>query len=138
MENIAEYVSGEFYKRELPCILSLLAKIEVESIEAIVVDGYVYLDDEGGLGLGGHLYHHLDAKIPVIGVAKAEFLSIDKQKTALVRGQSARPLYVTAAGMPLKDATAKIRSMHGEFRIPTLLRDLDKLTKLAKFIRPIL
>ena len=53
IENDEEYKSGEFYKRELPCILSLLRKIKIENIEAIIVDGYVYLDDNKKLGLGG-------------------------------------------------------------------------------------
>jgi len=30
LENIADYTPGEFYKRELPCILSLLKKIGAE------------------------------------------------------------------------------------------------------------
>ena len=48
LENIEEYISGEFYKRELPCILSLLEKIkqEIDNIELIIVDSFVYLDDD--------------------------------------------------------------------------------------------
>ncbi len=59
LEGIADYVPGQFYKRELPCILSLLKQINTADVEAIVVDGYVYLDDEQTLGLGGHLYNAL-------------------------------------------------------------------------------
>lgn len=52
IENVEEYIPGEFYKRELPCILSLLDKIDLTNIEAIIVDGFVYLDDEKKYGLG--------------------------------------------------------------------------------------
>jgi deoxyribonuclease V len=70
LKHIEEYTSGEFYKRELPCILSLLGKNHFDNIEAIIVDGFVYLDDQNKLGLGGHLYERLPYKVPVIGVAK--------------------------------------------------------------------
>lgn len=46
IDNVSEYIPGEFYRRELPCIISLLNQIDLENIEAIVVDGFVYLDDE--------------------------------------------------------------------------------------------
>jgi exodeoxyribonuclease-5/deoxyribonuclease V len=130
-ENIAEYVPGEFYKRELPCILSLLKKIqaELENIEAIVVDGFVFLDDDKKLGLGGHLYHALEAKIPIIGVAKTNFATIEQLKKPLLRGNSQKPLFVTAIGIDLNEATQKVQNMHGEFRLPTLLKYLDTLTK---------
>ena len=70
LENIPDYVSGEIYKRELPCILNLFQKIKSESIDAIVVDGYVFLDETDKYGLGGHLHESLEKKIPIIGVAK--------------------------------------------------------------------
>ena len=41
IQNIAEYESGQFYKRELPCILALLDVVK-EKIEFIVV-GWVCL-----------------------------------------------------------------------------------------------
>ena len=46
IDNVEEYTSGEFYKRELPCIISLLNQIDLKKVEAIIVDGFVYLDDE--------------------------------------------------------------------------------------------
>ena len=52
--DVAPYESGSFYKRELPCIVSLLQDLDVRDISLIVIDGFVYLDDEGGHGLGGH------------------------------------------------------------------------------------
>jgi exodeoxyribonuclease-5/deoxyribonuclease V len=130
-ENIAEYVPGEFYKRELPCILSLLSKIrqEVDNIELIIVDSFVYLDDEGKLGLGGHLHNALNCEIPIIGVAKTNFATIDNLKKPIVRGDSIKPLFVTSIGIDLEKASELIQNMHGEFRLPTLLKQMDTLTK---------
>lgn len=129
IDNVEEYVPGEFYRRELPCILSLLQKMDLDNIEAIIVDGFVYLDDDKKYGLGGYLYEKLDKKIPIIGVAKTNFASIEKDKKSMLRGDSQKPLYITAIGIELEDAFKKVESMAGEFRIPTLLKELDRLTK---------
>lgn len=128
-EHIEAYIPGAFYRRELPCILSLLQKVEVKEVEAIVIDGFVYLDDKGRYGLGGHLYQKIGGRVPVIGVAKNDFVSIRENKRALLRGGSQRPLYITAIGMDLDEATDHIKSMAGPFRVPTLLKELDRLTR---------
>lgn len=131
IDGIAEYESGAFYKRELPCILSLLNKIksEFENISAIIIDGYVIIDDQNKLGLGGHLYKKLNSSIPIIGVAKSGFYGNTKNVLELLRGESTKPLYITALGIGLTTAYKNIKSMHGEFRIPTLLQILDTKTK---------
>ncbi|WP_433778086.1 endonuclease V [Flavobacterium anhuiense] len=129
IDNVAEYIPGEFYKRELPCILSLLNQIDLSKVEAIVVDGFVYLNDELKYGLGGYLYEKLNKEIPIIGVAKTNFTSIEKNKKALFRGDSKKPLYITSIGIDLDEAYKKVEGMHGEFRMPTLLKELDRLTK---------
>jgi deoxyribonuclease V len=129
LDNIADYIPGEFYKRELPCILSLLKKLEVKNIEAIVVDGFVFLDDEQKHGLGGYLFTSLNGKVPVIGVAKTNFATLKKLKVPLVRGKSEKPLYITAIGMDLNEAVNQIKKMKGEYRMPTLLKHLDTLTR---------
>jgi deoxyribonuclease V len=129
LENIEEYISGEFYKRELPCILSLISKIDVKKIEFIIIDGYVFVDDNSKLGLGGFLYEKLSKKIPIIGVAKTDFISLTKNKISLLRGKSKNPLFISSIGINLNEATEKIKQMSGEFRIPTLLKKLDTLTK---------
>lgn len=129
IDNVEEYIPGEFYKRELPCILSLLKQIDLSTIEVIVVDGFVYLDDENKYGLGGYLYEKLNKEIPIIGVAKTNFASIEKNKKALFRGDSKKPLYITSIGIDLDEAYKKVESMAGEYRFPTLLKELDRLTK---------
>lgn len=129
IDNVEEYIPGEFYKRELPCILSLLKQIDLSTIDVIVVDGFVYLDDENKYGLGGYLYEKLNKEIPIIGVAKTNFASIERNKKALFRGDSKKPLYITSIGIDLDEAYQKVASMAGEFRFPTLLKELDRLTK---------
>lgn len=129
LENIEEYKSGEFYKRELPCVLSIIKKFNLEDYEAIIIDGYVFVDNDSKLGLGGFLYEKLNKKIPVIGVAKTDFISLNNNKVSLLRGKSKNPLFISAIGINLNEATEKIKYMNGEFRIPTLLKKLDTLTK---------
>lgn len=129
IDNVSEYIPGEFYKRELPCILSLLNQIDLSVVRAIIVDGFVYLDDEKKYGLGGYLYEKLNKEIPVIGVAKTNFASIEKNKKSLFRGDSKKPLYITSIGIDLDDAFSLIEKMDGEYRMPTLLKELDRLTK---------
>ncbi|NML57290.1 endonuclease V [Chryseobacterium cheonjiense] len=126
----AGYESGAFYKRELPCILSLLNKINLNEGDMIIVDGYVTLDNKGKIGLGGHLFEALEGKIPVIGIAKNEFISSDDQRRTVFRGESKTPLFVTAIGVYVDEVKVKVEQMHGNFRIPTLLKKLDQLTRI--------
>lgn len=125
----SSYIPGSFYKRELPCILHLFNEKISEIPETIIVDGFVYLDDDDKPGLGARLYIALDRKVPVVGVAKTNFATIINNKRAVYRGRSRRPLFVTAAGMPLDTAAKNVKSMSGNFRIPLLLNQLDRLSR---------
>jgi deoxyribonuclease V len=129
ISKIEEYVSGEFYKRELPCILSLLSKIDLKKVDLIIIDGFVFLDDENKFGLGAYLYQELNKEIPIIGVAKRDFATIEKNRIKLYRGKSENPLFITSIGIELNVASKKIEEMNGEYRMPTLLKEVDKLTK---------
>ncbi len=129
VSGIAAYVSGEFYKRELPCIISLLSKIELKSIDLIIVDGFVYLDDANKFGLGAYLYEALNEEIPIVGVAKRDFATICKNRKEAYRGKSNNPLFITSVGIDLDIATQKIQEMAGDYRMPTLLKEVDRLTR---------
>ncbi len=122
--SVAEYIPGQFCKRELPCILALIEGFP-ELPHEMIVDGYVMLGERPGLGR--HLFEYFARKIPVIGVAKSEF------KTALAieifRGKSRKPLYVTSAGIDLGEASQRIKVMHGNHRIPALLKRVDLLAR---------
>jgi deoxyribonuclease V len=127
--NVEPYQPGQFYRRELPCLLSVLRRV-AEPLQAVVIDGYVWLGDENSPGLGAHLYKALGRTLPVIGVAKTHFAGAVAARPVL-RGDSQRPLHVTAAGMDPAAAAEHVRSMHGPFRIPTLLRRVDQLCRTS-------
>lgn len=124
---VEEYRPGRFYRRELPCLLAVLAMVS-EPLEAVIVDGYVWLGDENRPGLGAHLYEALGRGAAVIGVAKSRFAAATGAVPVL-RGGSRRPLYVTAAGMEVHLAARLIGAMHGSHRIPTLLKRVDRLSR---------
>ncbi len=128
-EISANYESGAFYKRELPCILSLLKKIDLKEGDLIIVDGYVTLDNSGKIGLGGYLYESLNQKYPVIGIAKNGFASEDDLRKTIFRGKSKTPLFLTAVGINIDNIKIKAENMYGAHRIPTLLKKLDQLTR---------
>ena len=92
----------------------------------IVVDGYVDLDPDGRPGLGAHV--HAEFGVPVIGVAKTAF-STASHAVRVLRGQSARPLFVTAAGMTAADAADLVAQMAGGFRLPDALKRVDRLAR---------
>ena len=124
LPGAADYIPGEFYRRELPCILALIQQIN-EALDEMIVDGYVRLGNKPGLGQ--HLYESFDGKIPVLGVAKSKFKG--SSGAEVFRGGSIHPLYVTSAGVDLQEAAEKIRTMHGPYRIPTLLKRVDLLAR---------
>ena len=131
-ESYDQYESGSFYKRELPCILSILKKYNLTKIKAIIVDGYVTLNSEGKKGLGGYLYEAIDQSVPIIGVAKSKFREENIHSIEILRGESKKPLYISAIGVDLTTASDFITNMHGQFRIPTLFQILDGKTKEDK------
>jgi deoxyribonuclease V len=126
-ETPAQYQPGQFYRRELPCILRLLEEYDLHP-EYLLVDGFVFLDGRKEPGLGWHLYQALGRKVAVIGVAKSAFKGIGSEYQ-VHRGGSAKALYVTAAGVEVEAAQAFILAMHGQHRIPTLLKRVDELSR---------
>lgn len=123
VSEIAPYVPGQFYKRELPCLLALLEQVRAE-LGLVIVDGYVWLGDESHPGLGGHLWNALGRTIPVVGVAKTRFVGAAPVREVL-RGTSQSPLFVSSAGLPLLEAEVCVQQMHGPHRLPTLLKRVD-------------
>ncbi len=123
-KSVEDYQPGFFYRRELPCILNLLKQLTNLPTE-MIIDGYVNLADRPGLG--AHLYAAYQEEIPVIGVAKNGYQGVPGIEVC--RGQSRRPLFVTAAGIDPQQAAANIRSMAGHHRLPTLLKKADQLAR---------
>jgi deoxyribonuclease V len=128
LEKIKDYIPGQFYKRELPCLTKLLSIVE-EDITTIIIDGFVWLDDLYKKGLGAYLYQKLNKTIPVIGVAKKSFYSLGENYREIYRGESKSPLFITSAGIDLDKSANCIKNMAGEHRIPTLLKKVDGLCR---------
>lgn len=123
----AAYVPGRFYERELPYLVAALAQTSLDALHVVVVDAHVWLDGERP-GLGAHLYAALGSCVPVVGVGKQRYRD-QASARAVLRGHSRAPLYVTAAGLDVDLAALAVQSMHGEHRVPTLLRRVDQLAR---------
>lgn len=129
----APYTPGELYRRELPPILEVLGRVTAP-LEVVVVDGFVWLGPAGP-GLGARLHEALGGRVAVVGVAKTAWASSayedDAQRRAVEirRGSSARPLFVTAAGVPVEEAARWILSMAGASRMPALLKRVDAASR---------
>jgi deoxyribonuclease V len=124
--DVAPYVPGEFWRRELPCLRAVLDG--VVELSVLVIDGYVDLDPSGRPGLGARA--HEEFGVPVIGVAKSRFATAT-HAILVLRGTSGatNPLYVTAAGLPLPEAADMVREMAGSYRLPDALRRVDALAR---------
>lgn len=129
IDDIEDYTAGEFYKRELPCILKIIEQINLVNLEAIIIDGYVFIDNEWRFGLGGKLWEALSGKIAVIGVAKTSYLKNKDTVEGVKRGVSNNPLHISAIGLPLSLAANRIKQMKGDYRIPDILKFLDRKTR---------
>ena len=124
----ADYAPGEFYKRELPLLMSVLGMLPTRP-DIIVIDGYVWLGVEDRKGLGAHLFGALGGASAVVGIAKTKFHDASYWAAEVKRGASESPLFVTAAGMSPEQAVAAVKRMHGEHRIPTLAARADRLAR---------
>ena len=122
--EVEPYQPGRFYLRELPPLHAALDGLT--GMALLVVDGYADLDPDGQPGLGAHA--HAEFGVPVIGVAKTAFRTAT-HAIPVLRGTSARPLYVTATGMSRPGAAELVRQMSGRHRMPDALRRADTLAR---------
>ena len=131
------YQPGQFYKRELPCILDCLAQVDLREYDTIILDGFYRLkgeDDKEWPGLGEHLVEvltengSLHPDLNVWCVAKTNFGKASDISIPILRGTSKSPLYVQA----MRDqggAAVLVKNMAGDYRLPGILKTLDKETK---------
>jgi len=127
VNGVAPYQSGQFYKRELPCILALLEQIN-QPYDCIIIDGYVYLDGLEQAGLGKYLYDNLADKKPVLGIAKQGFKGVTESHTVF-RVSSKHPLYVTSIGIDVTKAKALVSQLSGNHRLPDIVKQVDRLSR---------
>jgi deoxyribonuclease V len=126
LADVAPYRPGGFFARELPALRAVLSC--AGRLDLLVVDGYVDLDPHGRPGLGAHV--HAESGVPVIGVAKTRFRGAT-HAIEVHRGRATRPLYVTAAGVPIGEAAEFVRRMAGPYRLPDALRRVDFVSRTA-------
>ena len=129
IKDFEAYTPGQFYKRELPCIMKVIKEININTLDSIIIDGYVYVDNDCNNGLGGCLYEAIEGKVPVMGVAKNSFKNNQETVIEVFRGESKNPLYISSIGIEIAKAAQLIKNMQGKYRIPDILKHLDILTK---------
>ena len=148
--SFGPYIPGEFFKRELPCIMDLIQKEvpDIKDYDCIILDGLARLPGSSSEGLGLHLESELEKAFPgfridqdpmviggpaIMGVAKTKFKGVEEDNGTckVLRGEAKNPLYTntTWIKMSSSDAADCLRKMHGQYRIPTLLKILDRETK---------
>lgn len=130
------YMPGQFRKRELKGVMSIISQIDLTEFDTIIVDGYVWLNDRSGEvteGLGaavGNLVRLSGQMVEIVGVAKTLFGQDSETYAKVYRGHSKNPIYVTSSDNSRKEFFAEqVKKMSGRFRFPALLKELDILTK---------
>ena len=127
IDHVEKPVKGELDLRELPWLLQLLQTNALQP-EAIVFDGFVHLDAQETPALGRHLHDTLGGRSAVIGVSKTGFKDAPEQ-FEIYREEETAALIITCAGIDLGAAKARIRTMHGRKRVPTLMKLAARIAK---------
>lgn len=117
-----EYKSGQFYKRELPCVQAVLKRINLAFVDLVIVDGYADFGTDK-TPLGKFVYER--NKIPIIGIAKKQCQYCILENTEVFRGNSHNPLFVTSYGISQEEAKNIVKRMSGEYRLPYLVKLAD-------------
>ena len=118
------YRPGEFYLRELPPLRAVIPRSGRLVSRSWSTATRTWTPPAARTG--AHV--HAEFGVPVIGVAKTRFRTATHAAQVL-RGRSARPLYVTAAGMPVAEAAHLVEEMAGSFRMPDALKLADRLAR---------
>jgi len=134
VSKVELYVPGEFFRRELPCLLAVLETLP--PAKTGIIDGYVWVDEASKPGLGAHLHQALGGRVEVVGIAKTKFRGA-AGVCEVMRGTSKRPLYVSAVGIQSELAADCVRSMYGQYRIPDLVKRVDYLCRHGQASGPL-
>ncbi len=127
IDHVEKAAKGELDLRELPWLIQLMNANALQP-EIIVFDGFVFLDPQETPGLGKHLFDALGGRVPVIGASKTAMKDTPAQ-FEVYREDETPPLVVTCAGIDLGAAKARLRTMHGKKRMPTLMKLAARVAK---------
>jgi deoxyribonuclease V len=122
--DVEPYQPGRFYLRELPPRRGTLDGLAEMAL--LIIDGYADPNPDGRAGLGARARDEFG--VPVIGVTRSAFRTAT-HAIAVLRGTSARPLYIKAARMPGTDAAGLVRHMAGQHQLPDALRRADSVAR---------
>ena len=129
IEHVEKPAKGELDLRALPWLVQLLDAHRLQP-EVIVFDGFVHLDAQETPGLGRRLHDTLGGRTAVIGVSKSLFKGSETPDQFCVFREDETPaLVVTCAGIDLGAAKARVRTMHGRKRVPTLMKLAARIAK---------
>ena len=135
----AEYDSGELYK--LSCIMQCISMIKLDNIDAIIINGFAWLSDDGKelvKGLGAKLFNSIKViygnEIDVIGISKSKYHVQIPNCLEVTHGIECKvPLYITCSNIEnTNHYSVLVSRMHGDFRIPTILRLIDTKARELK------
>ena len=112
--------------------------MNIDEIETIIVDGFVWLSENGKTltkGLGAMLQEAIfklyGRKKTIVGVAKNRYHMEIPECVVLERGlESKKPLFITCSETCFSEFYAsQIKVMHGDYRIPSILKSVDMKTR---------
>jgi deoxyribonuclease V len=112
-----------------------LVLAEMAAFEVIAAERLVVIPEVDEYEPGAFFRRELPCLRAVLaGVADVSLLAKSRFATAthavpVIRGGATRPLYVTAAGMPTREAAEMVRAMAGPHRLPDALRRVDQLAR---------
>lgn len=118
--NVAPYVHGELYRRELPILKALLVDY-VDRADVFIIRGYATLPERKALG--ERLYATLG--VPVVGVSPRKFED-ESCSVPVSRVGGTGQLFVTSCGCPLTEATTGLMLMPGASKLPAMLDLAEK------------
>ena len=133
------YIPGQFYKREMPCLIELWNSIpesKKAQINTFIVDGFYDIWD-GRPGLGHHFRDWLienGYNVEVVGIAKSPCRETNKFTLPVYRTEESKTskcrsaLWVNGSNME-NDYQNKVLNMAGKYRIPTIIKKVDKLSR---------
>ncbi len=108
-------------------VLQLLREHRLEP-EVIVIHGPVHLDAAETPGWGRQLFDALGGRSAVIGISTRVMPGLPTQ-VEVWRDDEARPLIVSCIGLDLGAEKARVRTMHGRRRVPTLMKLAARLAR---------
>lgn len=140
----AEYIPGEFYKREMPCLIKLWNSIPEDvkkNISTVIVDGFYDIWDCRP-GMGHHFKDWLSengySNIEVVGIAKTKCRETNKFTLPVYRTKESKEskwrgaIWVNGSNKN-EDYVKRVMSMAGKFRIPSIVKKVDHVSRQLNY-----